>query len=412
MSYRLYTDGSHMYFANVAGIGGYLQDETGKTVFEFSELIENTENDKSINLAAHEIFAMEKGLTLAMEHGIKNIVCLSDSNGICKALTNIWLHKTDPENNSQYPITPETKKVASLMKHFDKIEFNWLPREKNQQADRLSRREVLKKYPQRTAEIENAFLVNNFHTGTGLNKTEKDRMVESRKTLTDFYVVNVKTGENNQITIETWYAQKTPSGEIKKELLREFKPSSNAWRQGVLTSLSDALNKSTNRRVAIALKGDGVIPIEDVLRGRGKAPKKLLQNFTHLERTIEKMDEVFLYQDAKVMKLLFEPKKEAKPLTQQQALDAMKLLGDENYVIGSHPEIENHFEMNRTKREDPTEIQKKYFGAFISLAIRDTIQYGSEGEILMAKSKEAKKVVDNIQQMRESLQEQGVKFRY
>lgn len=411
MSHRLYTDGSHMYFANVAGIGGYLQDETGKTIFEFSDILENPENDKSINLAAHEVIAMERGLTLAMEHGIKNIVCLSDSNGICKALTNIWLHKSDPENNKQYVITPETKRVASLMKHFDKMEFNWLPREKNSHADRLSRKEVLKKYPQRTAEIEGAFSVANFRTGTGVSKHEKDKLIEDRRDLTDFYVINVKTVENNQMIVETWHAHKSGKN-IESTLVRTLKPGANAWRQGVINSISDMLNKGENKRVAIALKGDGVIPIEDVLRGRGAPPKRLAQSLTHLERTIEKMDEVFLYQDANVMKSLFEPKKEPKPLTQDQALQAMKILGDENYVMGSHPEIENHFELNKTKKDDPAEIQKKFFGAFIALAIRSTIQYGAEGEILMAQSKEAKKVVDNIQQMRDSLQEQGVKFRY
>lgn len=411
MSHRLYTDGSHMYFANVAGIGGYLQDETGKTIFEFSEILENTENDKTINLEAHEIFAMEKGLTLAMEKGIRDVVCLSDSNGICKALTSIWLHKSDPGNNNQYVITPQTKRVASLMKHFDKMEFNWLPRENNQRADRLSRRELLKKYPKKVIEIEGAFEAANFHTGTGLDKLEKDRMVESRKSIKDFYVVDARTGENNQYIVQTWYARKTEAG-IETELVRTLKPGSNAWRQGIFTSLSEVLTKSDSRRVAICIRGEGVIPLEDALRGRAAMPKKLNQSATHLKRVIEGMDEVFLYRDTNVMKALFETKAEAKPLTPQQAVHAMKVLGEENYVFGSQPEIETHFKLTGNKKENPAEIQKKYFGAFLTLAIRETYKYGAEGEMLMAENKDAKKVVANIEQIRESLQQQGVKFKY
>ena len=64
MIYNLYTNGSHSYDLNIAGMGGILFDSEKKKVLTFSEPITTL-------MASHEMHAME--------HGLKNL-CKQESN--------------------------------------------------------------------------------------------------------------------------------------------------------------------------------------------------------------------------------------------------------------------------------------------------------------------------------------------
>ena len=72
MIYNLYTNGSHSYDLNIAGMGGILFDSKKKKVLTFSEPITTL-------MASHEIHAMEHGLKKALQAGVKHIVCYTDN---------------------------------------------------------------------------------------------------------------------------------------------------------------------------------------------------------------------------------------------------------------------------------------------------------------------------------------------
>jgi len=87
----------------------------------------------SNNLA--EYTALFKALKELIKHGWQNeeVVIRSDSRLLINQMTGWW----EVHGGLYYPAYAEAVRLASL---FKKISFAWIPREKNQEADALSRR--------------------------------------------------------------------------------------------------------------------------------------------------------------------------------------------------------------------------------------------------------------------------------
>jgi hypothetical protein len=60
-----------------------------------------------------------------------------------------------------------------------------------------------------------------------------------------------------------------------------------------------------------------------------------------------------------------------KPKTKEEIIEALKILGDENYVVGTHKEIEGHLFLKDSQKANPVEIQKKYFAEFLKISMKD-----------------------------------------
>ncbi len=193
--YNLYTDGAYLSEYEKAGIGGYVESPTTGVVFEFSKTITTPEI-----LPYHEHLALESGLQMCLEHGIKEVKCFSDyqnfvhlfdeDHKIIKRLKelqrNIILHENANGLHDGLPIEPGsqrarqlttflntqnktieegkkssrankklakklkktemqenldeiTQRIYKLISQFSHIEFCWIPRKENSKADKLSK---------------------------------------------------------------------------------------------------------------------------------------------------------------------------------------------------------------------------------------------------------------------------------
>jgi ribonuclease HI len=133
MIFKLFTDGNSFPRAKRSGFGGYIQSPEGEPILEFTEQVRESQYMHSF-----EILGIIRGLKLALQYGIKNIVSYCDDKNTTQRLIEIF-------DQGVYAVSKEQKpelynKVIELSKEFDSISFQYIPRENNKRADHLSRR--------------------------------------------------------------------------------------------------------------------------------------------------------------------------------------------------------------------------------------------------------------------------------
>lgn len=136
-NYILFTDGAFKKVDNkeFSSCGGWIIDKNSKEVIvEFSKQLSLDTNQKR-NMPKFEILAIEEGVRLIKELGLKNVECYTDSNTEARKL---FLALKGIE-------TPHYKANRALYEPILKILKNsgssiaWLPREYNKHADELSK---------------------------------------------------------------------------------------------------------------------------------------------------------------------------------------------------------------------------------------------------------------------------------
>jgi len=130
----IFTDGASKGNPGPASCGIVIQNEKRETILETSKYL----GLKTNNQAEYEalILALQKAKGIFKSHHSKNknVECYLDSELVVKHL------------NHQYKIKDEVLqplfiKVWNLTLDFDKVEFAYIPRKKNRDADRLANRE-------------------------------------------------------------------------------------------------------------------------------------------------------------------------------------------------------------------------------------------------------------------------------
>ena len=125
----LRTDGAAWGNPGPAGIGVVLQDDNGKPVEQHREFIGVATNNQA------EYRALIKGLQVAQRHRPNVLHVLLDSELLVKQL------------NGQYRVrSPHIRdlhaQAAALIKQFERVEVEWVPREWNRAADGLATQAV------------------------------------------------------------------------------------------------------------------------------------------------------------------------------------------------------------------------------------------------------------------------------
>ena len=121
----LYIDGAAMPDGQGAGIGGVCY-KSEKKIFSFSEFIGNRTNNEA------EYFALIQGLSHALEKEIQSITIYSDSQLIVNQI------------NGKYQVKNERmilcyQKATNILSNFNSWTLIHIPREKNKEADFLSK---------------------------------------------------------------------------------------------------------------------------------------------------------------------------------------------------------------------------------------------------------------------------------
>jgi ribonuclease HI len=146
----VYIDG--LISINPGGIATYsfIIYKNGNKIFEKYDVIEK-ELSMSNNYA--EYYALYSSLKFLLENNMNNeeIIIKSDSQLLVNQMKGLWkAHK-----GSYYSLYLKTKE---LLKEFSNIKFIWIPREENEEADRLSKKayeEYLKSFSTNSKNREN-----------------------------------------------------------------------------------------------------------------------------------------------------------------------------------------------------------------------------------------------------------------
>lgn len=394
--YKLYTDGSHLTLDNIAGYGGYIENNKGKTILEFSELVEDEEL-----FAKHERVGLKRGLQLALEKGITSLHCYTDE----QVLAQICSIK-DENIKDNYFNTNLLKEIRELIEKFEDIEFTYIPREFNRKADQLSRREVLKAKKQLEIDFpeDKKFVSKNFDSSTNYKK--KDNFIALNKTFTDFIIVNSTHGTDQ---MQTYYSKKNlTNNTIEVQLIEEIE-CYNKTKYQILDAVVRALKTKTHlKECVICFYGGSGPDLEQIMRGKAVIPKSLARSFQEFSNVIEKFEKVTYHWDDNVIEATVKPlRKLGKAELPERLFDAIKKLGNEHYVLGSNAEIENIIPMRDSKKNNIEEMQKLYFSEFLKLQIKEV----TKAKEKLPYTERNFLVTQKIQEVRDSFNQQGIKLR-
>lgn len=130
--YKLFTDGNSFPRAKRSGFGGYIENPGGEIVLDFTEQVRESQYFHSF-----EILGILRGLQLALDYGIKDIVSFCDDKVTSQRLREIFVENTFAVSEAQKPELYE--KVMEIAEKFNSISFQYIPRQFNKKADHLSR---------------------------------------------------------------------------------------------------------------------------------------------------------------------------------------------------------------------------------------------------------------------------------
>lgn len=122
---HLYTDGGARGNPGPAGIGGILRDpQSGRIIESFAQAIGQRTNNQA------EYEALLEGLTRAKHIGAQVVECFLDSQLVVEQLSRRY--RVKDQSLAQLFV-----KVWNQTLDFQKVTFHAIPREQNQEADRL-----------------------------------------------------------------------------------------------------------------------------------------------------------------------------------------------------------------------------------------------------------------------------------
>jgi len=117
------------------GLGCYIE-ENGKRVFEYSGYVaESYENSNNVA----EYLALENALDFILENGLQDekIQVYGDSMLVIKQMNDRWRIKGGRYFETAIRCKEKVKNIKNIM-------FDWIPREKNYLADKLSNAELIR----------------------------------------------------------------------------------------------------------------------------------------------------------------------------------------------------------------------------------------------------------------------------
>lgn len=400
-NYKLYTDGSNQNYNKIAGYGGYIEDEFGKKIISFSEVIVDPVLNNN-----HELLGLKRGLELAIKESITNIICYTDDLNMAR-LINTGNLNTLQESN----IHPIQKEVIGLKKYFNNIEVLYIPRKQNTEADKLSRKAL------------NQYIIDNNINGIPDKPYFKcDKLITSNqfKNKEEFIKVNKKI--ENYIVFSEALSNKLDIYLVKKDintntmkhqLIETIDLKQNNQKE-MLEIISSTLNKNSNLKECAFFSmsaGSKSQILEDMLRGYGYITPSIKKTIIDFEESINKFDRVFYHRDHKIINYLqsiialkipnitFE-------VSPENIVKALRELGEDDYYLGKNPQIEKPSKI-KEGQDSIVELQKYYFGKFMKIAMKETTQLNYR----LSREEKDNIIKNKISSLRESLTSQGIKLK-
>lgn len=218
---------------------------------------------------------------------------------------------------------------------------------------------------------------------------------------TTYFVFDLKS-KDNQYSLDVYEVKK--NDDDAKIVSATHHKITGAWMKGHLAVMTEVLaNKKDN--IGIIFHPDNNT-MGDVLKGEAVVGKKLqapLMDF--LDKTIG-VKNLVLHNDPHVLKAVFPPaiKHEIVEDREESLINGIKVLAQDGYKLGDNPLVEKRFNLPKDKEDNISEIQKKYFGELIKLQFKDE-------KVITDKNLKQNTVSYKIAQMRQKLEDQGIKLK-
>lgn len=390
--YKLYTDGSHRNLDNMAGFGGHIDDQLGNTISDFSEVIV----DK--NLFNHfEKLGLKRGLELCLEQGIKNLVCYTDDIQLVKCFNLVSNERHNIHNDEI--IT----NIFSLIDQFETIHFNYLPRNQNKKADKLSHRAM----DQLKAVIEHSVVEGGF-TPSKLDFIEKhtDKLEFNKNAHNINNTIVIHTTQDKDV-INVYLVKKDIESQVMTSQLIKSHIALNKPTNIVLDILNKTLlDYSYLKNCAFFMEGIKGDELQRILKGYIVPSKKLKEKLELFEEVSQNFDSLTYYRDKKVLQVIAIPSKEqivTGPKNKDFFLLALTELGKDDYYIGKNKLIENTIPIKNSKKNSIAEIQKLYFAHYLKMYV-DTVR--DQYNVPIRRNRK-----EVLVEVKEHLTNQGVKLR-
>lgn len=120
----LFTDGGSRHNPGPAAVGYVLKTEGGQLIKKHGEYLGRATNNEA------EYKALITGLTAAQALKVRRVVCFLDSLLVVNQLNGVFKTK-------EARLRELIFKVKSLEQEFDRLKYEYIPREKNLEADAL-----------------------------------------------------------------------------------------------------------------------------------------------------------------------------------------------------------------------------------------------------------------------------------
>lgn len=404
--FRLYTDGSYSKTENIAGFGGYIENSNGQCILKFSETIEDSKNFNN-----HELLGLKKGMQLALDNNITNIVCYTDDKNMAQIF-----NTNNADTTAIYCNTPLRKSVWQLKEQFKSFEIYYIPRKKNVKADRLSRQTIHKLINEKKDDFlsKKEYFINSklIISSQKMSESKKNEIILIQKTMSHC-IVFTRT-QKDMIDV---YLTTKKDGFITHHLIDQVpfneKQSNSKTLIDCMTKVLD--NQKHLKRCAISFvkMGNCSQHIQDLLRGYNYIIPSLEKSVNNLNNALSNFEQV-VYTDNELINKTIEshiidknPNK-ALQLDKENIIDALSQLEQNDYFLGKNPSIEYSGKIKDTldEKQNILELQKYYFGCFIRLLMKDTSNLHYK---ISFKDKE-NLIKEKIQAAQNELQSHGIKF--
>ena len=380
MTYKLYTDGSHVPHANTAGFGGYIEDETGSEVVRFSKTIDNPAYFRFF-----EISGIRHGLKEAIKLGIKDLAIYSDSLYDVRRLNGRPIKFEGREYNRKLE-----NEVLLLMHNFTRVTIDHIPREKNTKADSISREAMLKKCALNRKKASLSANTSNstdtrfshpalFYAQMNPNSYRAQDLPRLKKEVNEYLIFDFS--ENNQKTLTVYQAN-------KQELSCQFLAHVDVF------SLADSLGYIATYLLHLKTDKPGIVIVGEskllaVLNGKHTVEAADKPAFDKFMSSLDSFNTVLLDENKMLTKALQKKKQHIKA-----SFRAIKKLGEAGLTESI---IKNMVSLIKKDLATPESLQKHYFSVLVS-------DYMSTQSIKNAK--------DALIHVRQDLIEKGVKLRF
>jgi len=356
MTHKLYTDGSHQVAVDIAGIGGLLLDSNNLEVWRFTQEIKD-------NKPQHELQALEYALLKCVASGVRDVVCHSDSKRTMQILSHGKKATTHTSTSGL------VNSILDLRDNFDSIDFVYMPRDKNKIADKLAGKILASatKLESRANMVQKNNPEKEFFSAPNLHCTEKfiskTQYAKERDKIVHYYLFDLNDTQEGSM-LDIYSAEK--KGSISHRHIGQFKMQ-NKW-VNLLEHIALTISSSTHKDIALILPSECIV--NKMFRGMMPLNEKLVKSFEKVKEALQHVESVYLESQGTVYSHIFPPRNTLHFKTNEEKIefmiDSMKQLGN-NYQIGQNKDIENYFELQPSRQNNPEHIQKKYLGEFMKM---------------------------------------------